>query len=270
MHLFYIRKRFALLPAAMLLLLVLLFVGGFLLFRTAAVGSGERLVPVYEVATGKQAVAISFDASWGAEYTETILDTLDAYGVKTTFFLVNIWMEDYPELTREICTRGHEIGLHSASHPEFPSLSVKEMERELTENSRMVQELTGYCPGLFRPPFGAYDNDVIETVHACGLEAVQWSIDSLDWKNLTAQEIYDRVMKDISGGDIVLFHNNGLHTAEALEMVLEGLQQRGLEVIPVGELLWQEDYYIDSNGIQRQIGAAEDAQKVPQGSAAEE
>jgi len=253
MYLFCIKKKSAKTVAGVFGLTVLVLIALILLLRTTAVSSGERLVPVYEVATDRPAVAISFDASWGAESTETILNTLDAYGVKTTFFLVNIWMEDYPELTREICSRGHEIGLHSASHPEFPSLSVKEMERELMENSLMVQELTGTCATLFRPPFGAYDNNVIETAHACGLEAVQWSIDSLDWKDLTAQEIYDRVMKDISGGDIVLFHNNGLHTAEALPAVLEAYKELGLTVVSVSDLLLKEDHYTDINGVQRRL-----------------
>lgn len=216
----------------------------------AAISQEARLLPIYGVETEEPLVAISFDASWGAEHTLDILDTLDEYGVKATFFLVNIWVEEYPDMAREIVARGHEIGLHSVSHPHFPSLSREEMERELEDNFQLIQQTTGYCPTLFRPPFGDYDNIVIDVVNCCGYDCIQWSKDSLDWKDLSAEAICQRVLKDIHGGDIVLFHNNGLHTAEALPSILESLQAQGLTAAPVGEVLLQGDCYIDANGIQ--------------------
>lgn len=144
-----------------------------------ASGQQQRLVPIYEVATEQPQVAISFDASWGAEHTEDILDLLDSYGVKGTFFLVNIWLEDYPELAREIAERGHEIGLHSATHPHFSELSAAQMDEELAANAAMIEEITGYQPQLFRPPFGDYNNQVIEQAAAAGYQSVQWSVETL-------------------------------------------------------------------------------------------
>jgi len=211
----------------------------------------ERLLPVYEVATDQQAVAVSFDASWGAERTASILDILDEYGVKSTFFLVNIWVEDYPEMAREIAFRGHEIGLHSVSHPHFTQLSEEQIRKELDGNYDLIWQTTGYSPRLFRPPYGDYNNKVVGVVNAEGYDCIQWSVDSLDWQDLSAEEICSRVLKDIHAGDIVLFHNNGLHTAEALPRILAELQARGLAVVPVSELLLTGDCYIDVNGIQR-------------------
>lgn len=220
-------------------------------YMVSSVSHSVRLLPIYKVDTTEQAVAISFDASWGAEYTEKILDTLDKHHVKTTFFLVNIWLEEYPEVAWEIMLRGHEIGMHSTSHPDFRTLSKAQMEKELKENVQMIKEITGYSPTIFRPPFGAYNNQVIEMTKSLGYQTVQWSIDSLDWKDLSAAEIEKRVMKNIGPGDIVLFHNNGLHTAEALEPILCRLEEKGLSVVPVSDLLLQGDWYIDYAGVQR-------------------
>lgn len=216
-----------------------------------ALSTEKRLLPIYEVDTDKPLVAISFDASWGAEHTLEILDTLDEYGVKASFFLVNIWLEEYPELAREIANRGHEIGLHSVSHPHFSTLSEEEIRAELEGNFTMIQQSTGYCPTLFRPPFGDYNDQVVELVNACGYDCIQWSKDSLDWKDLSADAICQRVLKDIHPGDIVLFHNNGLHTAEALPRILESLAEQGLTAAPVGEVLLEGDSYVDSQGVQR-------------------
>ena len=91
----------------------------------------------------------------------------------------------------------------------------------------------------------------MELVNACGYDCIQWSVDSLDWKDLEADEICQRVTKDIQAGDIVLFHNNGLHTAEALPQILDCFREKGLEAVPVCELLLEGDCYIDYNGVQR-------------------
>ncbi len=214
-----------------------------------------RQVPIYSVDMEEKKVAISFDATWGAERTTQILDTLDKYHVKATFFLVNIWLEEYPQMAREITRRGHEIGMHSVSHPHFSTLSKDEMKQELLGNRNLIETLTGVKPMLFRPPFGDYNNISLETAEELGITTIQWSVDSLDWRDLSAAEIVERVMKRVRGGDIVLFHNNGLHTAEALETILAQLTEEGFEVMPIGDLLLPGNTYIDFNGVQRQAGS---------------
>lgn len=211
-----------------------------------------RLLPIYQVGTDEKKVAISFDASWGAEHTLNILDTLDKYQIKATFFLVNIWLEDYPDMAREIAKRGHEIGLHSVSHPHLSQLSEDSIKEELEGNHQLIMETTGYNARLFRPPFGDYDNKVIRVADTLGYQTIQWSVDSLDWKDLSASEIENRVLNRIDPGDIVLFHNNGLHTAEALGPIILALKEKGYGIVPIGNLLHKDDFYIDVNGIQRQ------------------
>ncbi|MEG0997473.1 MAG: polysaccharide deacetylase family protein [Clostridiales bacterium] len=208
--------------------------------------------PIYAVATTENKIAFSFDATWGAEHTEEILNILDKYKVKTTFFLVNIWLDEYPEMAKKIHERGHEIQLHSASHPYFTNISTAAMEGELKENNAKIKELIGMEGTLFRPPFGDYNNDVLATAHSLRLEVIQWSVDSLDWENIAANEIYNRVNDQVTKGSIVLFHNNGLHTAEALETLIPQLQSKGFEIVPVSALIYKENYTVDNNGIQKQ------------------
>lgn len=243
------RRRLLLISAlAFLLLLTLLLARGGALPVTAS----SRQLPIYQVDTPEPKVAVSFDASWGAEHTKDLLDVLDSYEVKTTFFLVNIWLEDYPEMAKEIVERGHELGLHSATHPDMTGLSPAQINDELAANYQLIYETTGFKPRLFRPPYGAYNDAVISAALAAGYTPVQWSVDSLDWQDLSAEQIFQRVTADIQAGDIVLFHNNGLHTAEALPRVLDYFKEQGLQVVPVSELLWQGDWYVDVNGVQHQ------------------
>lgn len=214
--------------------------------------SGESLKPVYSVDTDEEKIAISFDACWGSERTDKILEVLNEYDVKATFFLVNIWMEDYPDKTEEICEAGHEIGLHSKTHPHFTKLSVEEIKKELKENHDMVKDITGYEAEVFRPPFGDYNSTVIETVNEMGLTAVQWDVDSLDWKeNLDGDEIAKRVLERVDSGSIVLFHNDGKNTVEAIKTIIPELQKQGYSIVPVSDLLIDEDWYVDVNGVQR-------------------
>lgn len=210
-----------------------------------------KLLPIYGVDVPEKRIAISFDATWGAEYTPKILNSLDKHKIKTTFFLVNIWLKKYPEVAKQIAQKGHEIGMHSATHPHFTALTEKQMEEELKENHKMIEEITGQKPFLFRPPFGDYDNTVIKTVDRLGFKTIQWSVDSLDWRDLSAQEIQERVLRQIDPGDIVLFHNNGKYTADALDPIINRLKEQGYVIVPISELLLKGDYYIDYNGVQR-------------------
>lgn len=208
--------------------------------------------PIYKVDTSEKQVAISFDACWGAEKTESILDILDDNDVKVTFFLVNIWLEDYPDKAKEVAKRGHEIALHSTTHPHFTRLSTEEMKEELSKNKEMVKKVTGYDPVLFRPPFGDYNNQVIETAKEMGLTTIQWSVDSLDWKeNLSAQDITKRIMERVEEGSIILMHNDGQYTPDVIKVVLPELKRQGYSVVPVSELLIKDDWYVDSEGVQR-------------------
>jgi len=214
------------------------------------VSGTNKLKPIYRVDTEEKLVALTFDACWGSSYTKDILRVLGENQAESTFFLVNIWLEDYPELAKEIRFAGHEIGLHSTTHPHFPQLSEEAMAEELSDNARMIRQVTGYNPVLFRPPFGDYDDRVIRTVSAAGFIPIQWDVDSLDWKGLSAREITERVLSGVQPGSIVLFHNDGEHTAEALPGIISALKERGYTMVSVSKLLWPANYYVDINGVQ--------------------
>lgn len=213
----------------------------------AVFGSLERLVPIYRVQTSEKKIALSFDAAWGADITPKLLQILKENGVKTTFFLVNFWMEKYPDMTKRIAKEGHEIGNHSATHPNMGSISKDAIIKEISTTHDMIKKLTGQNAKLFRPPFGDYSNTLITTCNELGYHVIQWDVDSLDWKDLSANAIYDRVMKQVKPGSIVLFHNNGKHTAEAIKRIIPELKKQGYEIVPISELLLKKDYYIDGS-----------------------
>lgn len=214
----------------------------------------QKKLPIYSVETDRRRVAISFDATWGADKTPRLLEILRQHHVKTTFFLVSMWIRKYPEETRMIAREGHEIGLHSATHPDFRTLSDVEIRRELEDNLQAVRDTTGFEARLFRPPFGAYDDRVIRAVEGMGIIPVQWDVDSLDWMDVTPQQIVDRVTRLVRPGSIVLFHNNAESTPAALPEILRRLRAAGYAIVPVSQLLHKGPYYIDHTG--RQIPTA--------------
>ncbi|MGI6227753.1 MAG: polysaccharide deacetylase family protein [Peptococcales bacterium] len=213
---------------------------------------GSQLKPIYYVDTKDKKIAISFDATWGAEYTPKILGILEQYNLKTTFFLTNIWLKEYPDIAKKIRMAGHEIGMHSVSHPHFNRLSEEQIAYELKGNHDLIEEVTGFQAKLFRPPFGEYSNKVIQVTESMGYIPIQWSIDSLDWKeNITKEDIINRIIKNLHPGAIVLFHNNGRYTADALEEIIVYTMEQGYEIIPISHLIYKENYFVDHQGAQK-------------------
>lgn len=223
--------------------------------EATAVVAQKRELPVYSVERDDKVISISFDASWGADKTIPILDILDRYNVKTTFFLVGSWVERYPDMVQEIHARGHEIGNHSDTHAHMSQLSEEGIRRELSVMSDRVEQLIGVRPTLFRPPYGDYNNRVISVSRAEGYEAVQWSIDSLDWKDRGTQDIIKQCTYHVENGDIVLFHNDSNDILNALPTVIEHYQGLGFTIIPVSEILLDGPYTIDVQGKQHPLQA---------------
>ena len=209
-----------------------------------------RSLPIYSVAREEKKIAISFDCAWGTEHTDAILKALDQNDVRCTFFMVEFWTEKYPEYVKKIDEAGHEIGTHSKTHPYMSKLSEAEIRAELSSSSEAITAVTGKKVDLFRPPYGDYDNLVIDTAKSMGIYSIQWDVDSLDWKDLSATDIAMRIINGVKPGSIILCHNNGLHTAEALPLIFSTLPNRGSEFVPIGELIYRENYTIDSAGKQ--------------------
>lgn len=218
--------------------------------------AAKKELPVYSVERDDHVIAVTFDASWGADNTPKLLDILDEYDAKCTFFLVGLWVDKYPDMVQAIVERGHEIGNHSATHPHMSKLSESKMLEELRMMSDKVEKLTGVRPTLFRPPYGDYNNSVIRTVRSAGYEAVQWSVDSLDWKNISPQDMIRRAGK-VGKGDIILFHNDSQYLLDALPTLLQSYKEQGLQMVKVSDILLEGETTIDVQGKQHPLAAKE-------------
>ena len=217
--------------------------------------SGARSLPVYSVERQDNKIAISFDCAWGADYTRAILAHLAAANVRATLFCGQFCAETYPDVLKEIVDAGHEVGTHSATHSYISRLSEQQIRDELTSSCAAIETVTGKKVDLFRPPYGDYDDLLIDTSLDMGILPIQWDVDSLDWKDLSAQEIVSRIAEHTKSGSVILCHNNGLHTAEALPAVIDSLRAKGFTFVPIGELVYRENYTIDATGRQIPGGA---------------
>lgn len=211
-----------------------------------------RELPIYCVKTAEPKVSLSFDAAWGNEDTGRILEILDKHDIKVTFFMTGGWVEAYPEDVKAILAAGHDLGNHSENHKNMSKISDSDKKDEIMKVHNKVKELTGYEMYLFRPPYGDYDNAVVKVTKNCGYYPIQWDVDSLDWKDYGIDSIIKTVCghKHLGNGSIILCHNGAKFTADALDTLITGLKEKGFELVPISELIYKEDYYLDHEGRQ--------------------
>ncbi|MBQ9980700.1 MAG: polysaccharide deacetylase family protein [Oscillospiraceae bacterium] len=247
-RIFCIGKRALIIAAAVVVALaaILIFTP-----KAAHAWSPDREIPIYCVDTaGEKKASLTFDAAWGNEDTQELIDILAKYDVKATFFVVGDWARKYPESVKALSDAGHEVMNHSDKHPDLTTLSLDAMTAEITACNDAVAAITGVTPTLIRVPYGAYNDQVVSTIRSMGMEAVQWDVDSLDWKELSAAEITDRVVGKADCGSIILFHNAAKHTPEALPGIIENLQSQGFELIKASQLIYDGEYTLDHTGRQ--------------------
>ena len=213
----------------------------------------ERVLPIYRVETSEKKIAISFDCAWGTDYTDELLSIMEEKGVVCTFFMVEFWTKKFPDYVKKIDEKGHEIGTHSATHPYMSKLSKENIIKELTTSKKAIEDITGKEVKTFRPPYGDYNDNLITTAKEVGLYTIQWDVDSLDWKNLSATEITNRVLKRVKNGSIVLFHNNGLHTSESLPKIIDTLKGEGYVFTTIYDLIYKDNYKMLPDGTQVEI-----------------
>jgi peptidoglycan/xylan/chitin deacetylase (PgdA/CDA1 family) len=184
-------------------------------------------------------VALTFDGCYDDKPLPAILSALEHRGYHATFFIAGVFADRYPTSVRRISDAGMEIGNHSWSHPAFTKLSDAEITRQLTRTNDLIEKITGQKPNLFRPPFGARDTRVRTVLSNEGFRTVYWALDSWDSvkKGITPKEITDRVLGRVQPGDVVLLHIGSRATADALPGILQGLDARGLRVVPVSQLM---------------------------------
>lgn len=219
-----------------------------------SVQSTDRKLPIYCVDNSENKVALSFDAAWGNEDTADILEILAQHNVKVTFFMTGGWVEKYPDDVKAIAAAGHDLGNHSENHKQMSTLSREECKDELMKAHNKVKELTGKDMILFRPPYGDYNNTVIEVANENGYHCIQWDVDSLDWKDYGVESIINTVVnhKHLGSGSIILCHNGAKFTKDALESLIKGLQEKGYTIVPISELIYKDNYEMDHEGRQFQ------------------
>jgi polysaccharide deacetylase family sporulation protein PdaB len=237
-------------------LIVVLFLFGLTLYIPTVVSvstsPNSKELPIYSVDTDKKVVALSFDAAWGNEDTQAILDILKKHNIKVTFFMTGGWVESYPDDVKAIAAAGHDLGNHSENHKHMSELGEEDIKTEIVKVHDKVKALTGVDMELFRPPYGDYNNTLITTVKGLNYYPIQWSVDSLDWKDYGADDIVKKVCenKNLGNGAIILMHNGAKYTKDALENVIVGLENEGYEIVPISKLIIHEKYHMDHTGKQ--------------------
>ncbi len=169
------------------------------------------------------------------------------------------WIEKYPDDVKSLYEAGHELGNHSENHKQMSTLSAEECKEELMKPHEKVKKLTGVDMQVFRPPYGDYNDTLIDTANACGYYPIQWDVDSLDWKDYDVDTILSNVLnhKHLGNGSIILCHNGAKHTAEALEGLIDGLQEKGYTLVKMSDLIYKDNYEMDVEGRQHLLSGTE-------------
>ena len=212
--------------------------------------TAKENIPIYCVQTEEKKIAVTFDSAWVDNDLTEVLQALEDYGCSATFFVVGDFIEKYPDRIKEMHKKGHEIANHSDTHPHTNSLSRDEMIAEMDNCDKKIKDITGQEEVLFRAPYGEYNNLLVQTCKDTGRFCIQWSVDSLDWKGLTADMIVKRVCEKTKNGSIILLHNGAENTAKALPELLCNLKNAGYEFVTVSDLIYKDNYIIDHTGMQ--------------------
>jgi polysaccharide deacetylase family sporulation protein PdaB len=223
--------------------------GGFKLLNVFL--NTQKEIPIYSVDTKEKKIALTFDASFGTDFTDRIIDILDKNKVTATFFLVGGWVDKNPEMVKKLFASGYEIGNHSNTHPHFTELSKGEIKAEINLTRDKIKKLIGIDSPLFRLPFGEYNSSIIKNVLKTKSVCIQWDVDSKDSDNVGTYFIYNNVAKHVDNGSIILFHTNAEQTPLVLDRIVKELKASGYEFVKVSQLVYPKDYYIDHTGRQR-------------------
>lgn len=222
-----------------------------------SVGSraAERMLPIYSVERGDKKIAVTFDCAWENSNTDALIDILDEYNARGTFFVTGDWCDRYPDDVKKLYDAGHEIENHSDQHPHVEGISVNDLINDTKECSRKIKMLTGEEPRLYRAPYGEYDDSLITTLDGMGMKVIQWDVDSVDWKKPSPEDIQKKVLSKTKSGSILLFHNDLENTTAALPNILKSLKADGYEIVGVEDMIFFDNYSINSDG--RQIPISE-------------
>ncbi len=195
-------------------------------------------------------IALTFDDGPHPRYTPQILDILDEFGIKATFFTIGVNAEYYSDVIEKVIKNGHEIGNHTYSHPHVSCLNSENLKNEVEKCESVIYGLTDYKTKLFRPPEGMIDADVRQVLRSLDYKVILWDIDTLDWANTPSETIAKNVIENISAGDIILMHDYVSHnspTPDALRIFIPELLKMGYRFVVVSELIGLEKKTTETN-----------------------
>ena len=209
-------------------------------------------MPIFEVNVDndgekKNFMCLTFDSAYVNKYTYDILDVLDKFNIKSTFFMTYDFMTKNSDQVMEIIKRGHEIGNHSTSHPDLNKLKDTRVIKEVMKAHNYIKDLVGVDMCLFRFPFGSYSPRTVSMLKNMGYYPIQWTFDSIDWKNIGKEFLIERFEENddlLAGGSIILFHNGATYTPEALPDIIEMIYSKGLKCVRVSDLIYHHDFHI--------------------------
>ncbi len=191
---------------------------------------------IYHGNRNSNKVSLMFNVYWGTEYLNDILNTLNNYNVKTTFFVGGQWAEKEQDMLKLIANNGHEIGNHGYFHKDHNKLSYSQNKEEINVCHTLINTIVNYNMNLFAPPSGAYNKTTLDVASELGYKTIMWSKDTIDWRDKDETLVFSRATKNVSGGDLILMHPTS-HTLLALPKILEYYKQNNLIATTVTETI---------------------------------
>ena len=203
---------------------------------TRQTANSEYAGTIYAGDKTSKNVSLMINVYWGTEFLSSMLDSLDKYGAKATFFVGGTWAKDNPEMLKTIHAKGHEIGSHGHTHKEHDKLDYTKNLTEIQTCHEIVRDILGIDMELFAPPGGSYNSNTIKSAEFLNYKTIMWTRDTIDWRDKNTDLIYNRAVMNLSGGDLILMHPTK-NTAEALERILAKIKDCGFSAVTVTQTL---------------------------------
>ncbi len=250
MKIFVLSKDTIIIYGLVILVLVGMFTVGSMSETVLTNANESKQIPIYSVERNDNKIALTFDAAWGNEDVDELIRIMAENNIKAGFFVVGGFVDRYPESIKKLKDAGHEILNHSDTHLHMSKLSKEQVIKELSGCEDKIKNITGESTKIFRFPYGDYSENAVKWAMEAGYIPIQWDVDSLDWKDITPEEIKKRVVKGVKKGSIILCHSGAKNTPAALGDIIRELKNKGFEFAPVSELIYKENYVIDNSGRQ--------------------
>ncbi len=207
--------------------------------NSISVFSRKDYKAIYHGDPNKEMVAFECNVVWGTEYVPQMLDIFAEKDVKITFFIGGEWAKDNPELLKKIAEEGHEIGNHGYGHKHHSRLNLDQNRKEILDTENVIKSIIDYKTDLFAPPYGEYNDTTLKAAQSLGYKTIMWSIDTIDWRRDGVDKILNRVFKNPHNGAMILMHPTK-DTVTALPQMIDRLRELGYEIVPVSEVLEEE------------------------------